>query len=37
MIRSVKIGIQNKEMLFKEIAYNTGRLIKSILSIEDFY
>lgn len=30
--------MQNKELLFKEIAYNASRLIKNIVfSIEDFY
>jgi len=37
MIRSINVGMQNKEMVFKEIAYNAGRLIQSILSVEDFY
>ena len=37
MIRSVNVGMQNKEMIFKEIAYNAGRLIKSFFSVEHFY
>ena len=38
MIRSLKVSMQNKEVLFKEIAYNAGRLIKSSLEIlKDFY
>ena len=38
MIRSRNVSMQNKELLFKEIAYNAGRLIKNImLSVEDFY
>jgi len=38
MIRSRNVSMQNKELLFKEIAYNAGRLIKNfMLSIEDFY
>lgn len=38
MIRSRNVSMQNKEVLFKEIAYNASRLIKNIiLSIEDFY
>ena len=36
-IRSVKVGMQNKEMVFKEIAYNAGRLIKFLFLVEDFY
>ncbi len=30
-IRSIKVSMQNKEVLFKEIAYNTNRIIKSFL------
>ena len=37
MIRSVKVSMQNKEMVFKEIAYNSGRLINFFFSVEDFY
>ena len=38
MIRSIKVSMQNKEVLFKEIAYNAGRLIKaSIKILKDFY
>lgn len=38
MIRSTKVSMQNKEVLFKQIAYNAGRLIKPALTIiEDFY
>jgi len=38
MIRSRNVSMQNKELLFKEIAYNASRLIKNImLSVEDFY
>lgn len=37
MIRSVKVSMQNKEMIFKEIAYNAGRLINFFFSVEDFY
>lgn len=37
MIRSRKVSMQNKEMLFKEIAYNVGRLIRFLFLIEDFY
>ena len=36
-IRSVKVSMQNKEMVFKEIAYNAGRLIKFLFLVEDFY
>lgn len=36
-IRSIQVGMQNKEMVFKEIAYNAGRLIKSFLLVEHFY
>ena len=38
MIRSRNVSMQNKELLFKEIAYNAGRLIKNInLFLEEFY
>ena len=38
MIRSRNVGMQNKELLFKEIAYNANRLIKNImLCVKDFY
>lgn len=38
MIRSLKVSMQNKEVLFKEIAYNAARLIKPSLEIlKDFY
>lgn len=38
MIRSRDVSMQNKELLFKEIAYNADRLTKNFsLSIEDFY
>lgn len=36
-IRSIKVSMQNKEMLFKEIAYNAGRLINFFFSVEHFY
>ncbi len=37
-IRSTKVSMQNKEVIFKEIAYNAGRLIKTTLGIlKDFY
>lgn len=36
-IRSISVGMQNKEMLFKEIAYNAGRFIDPLLFLEDFY
>ena len=38
MIRSRNVGMQNKELLFKEIAYNANRLIKNImLCVKEFY
>lgn len=38
MVRSIKVSMQNKEVLFKEIAYNAGRLSSlPRLFIEDFY
>lgn len=37
MIRSIRASMQNREMLFKEIAYNAGRFIQSLLFLEDFY
>lgn len=38
MIRSIKVSMQNKEVLLKEIAYNAARLITTILEIlKDFY
>lgn len=38
MIRSRNVSMQNKELLFKEIAYNASRLIKNIIfSVEEFY
>lgn len=36
-IRSVNVSMQNKEMIFKEIAYNARRFITNLLSVEDFY
>ena len=37
-VRSIKVGMQNKEVLLKEISYNTNRLIKSVLEfIKEFY
>lgn len=33
-VRSIKVSMQNKEVLFKEIAYNANRLVKSVL---DFF
>jgi hypothetical protein len=37
-VRSVKVYMQNKEVLFKEIMYNANRLIKSLIEfIKDFY
>lgn len=37
-IRSIKVSMQNKEVLFKEIAYNANRLIKSFIELfKDFY
>lgn len=38
MIRSINVGMQNKELVFKEIAYNASRLIKNVTYlIEEFY
>jgi len=37
-VRSIKVSMQNKEVLFKEIAYNANRLINSFLDFfKDFY
>ena len=30
-VRSIRVSMQNKEVLFKEIVYNTNRLIKYFL------
>lgn len=37
MIRSVKVSMQNKEMIFKEIAYNAKKFINFFFSVEHFY
>ena len=36
MIRSRNVSMQNKELLFKEIAYNASRLIKNIILYRGF-
>lgn len=37
-VRSIKVSMQNKEVLFKEIAYNAERIVKIfLLWFEDFY
>ena len=37
-IRSIKVSMQNKEVLLKEIVYNANRLIKSVLELmEEVY
>lgn len=36
-LRSINVGMQNKEMVFKEIAYNARKFINYFFSVEHFY
>jgi len=37
-VRSIKVAMQNKEILFKEIIYNAGRTVKDFIDfLKDFY